>query len=125
MVTRRGVGFILPCAAAHFVWMLNAIELNRLSAEFADDAFPVTWSYPATGNIVSINIHGAWRFNKNRYPVSSRCASHLYPSTDECADELSNGAWQRQDVSRAAGTSLLMKFEIHARHRAAIKRDLV
>ena len=72
MVTRRGVGFILPCAAAHFVWMLNAIKLNRLSAEFADDAFPVTWSYPATGNIVSINIHGAWRFDRigTQFPVA-------------------------------------------------------
>jgi hypothetical protein len=47
------------------VWMLNPIELNRLSVtadqESSGSEFPLTWFHPANAiNIGSINIRGAW-----------------------------------------------------------------
>jgi hypothetical protein len=47
------------------VWMLNPIELNRLSVsadqESSGSEFPLTWFHPANGiNIGSVNIRGAW-----------------------------------------------------------------
>lgn len=50
------------------VWMLNPIELNRLSVtagqESTGSEFPLTWFHPANGiNIGSINIRGAWELD--------------------------------------------------------------
>ena len=47
------------------VWMLNPIELNRLSVSASQESsgseFPLTWFHPANViNIGSVNIRGAW-----------------------------------------------------------------
>ncbi len=53
-------------ASEPVVWMLNPIEINRLSVSLGHESsgseFPLTWHNPPDGtiNIGSVNIRGAW-----------------------------------------------------------------
>jgi hypothetical protein len=111
------------------VWMLNPIELNRLSViagqESTGSEFPLTWFHPANGiNIGSINIRGAWEQDNPgvSLPVAIQ-PTNIHP---RMSVQRSCFTVQGKDKSSLANQvpHLLKCYYIEAGRRESIRKDL-
>jgi len=111
------------------VWMLNPIDLNRLSVtagqESTGSEFPLTWFDPEnTVNIGSINIRGAW---ENDGPgVSLPVAIHPTNIHPRMTVQRSCFTVQGKDKSSLADRApqLLRRYDLDPAARDRIREDL-
>lgn len=112
------------------VWMLNPIELNRLSVtagheSTGSDEFPLTWFHPDNGiNIGSINIRGAWEHDGPglSLPVAIQ-PTNIHP---RMSVQRSCFTVQGKDKGSLANQvpQLLRRYDVEPRYRDNIQRDL-
>lgn len=113
------------------LWMLNPIELNRLSIspgyESSGMEFPLTWHNPTNGriNIGSINIRGAWENDQVgvNLPVAV-LPTHIHP---RLSVQRSCFTVQGKDKSSLAHRvpQHLRRYEIDPMHRQQMQNDLL
>lgn len=111
------------------VWMLNPIELNRLSVSAGQEAtgsdFPLSWFHPSNGiNIGSINIRGAWERDEPgvSLPVAIQ-PTNIHP---RMSVQRSCFTVQGKDKSSLSNRvpQLLRRYEIEPAVRPAMQNDL-
>jgi hypothetical protein len=115
---------------APVVWMLNPVELNRLSIshghESSGSEFPLTWHSPQDGpiNIGSINIRGAWENDGPgvNLPVAVQ-PTNIHP---RMSVQRSCFTVQGKDKSSLAHRvpQHLKRYEIDAAYRVQMRNDL-
>jgi hypothetical protein len=112
------------------VWMLNPIELNRLSVtsghESTGSEFPLTWHQSANGpiNIGSVNIRGAWE--RDEHGVSLPVAVQPTNIHPRMSVQRSCFTVQGKDKSSLADRvpQLLRRYDIDSAVRQHVRDDL-
>ncbi len=112
-----------------FVWILNPIELNRMSVtrehEGNDGEFPLTWFHPTnSNNIGSINIRGAWE--RDDQGVSLPVA--IQPTSVHPRMSVQRSCFTVQGTDKTSlairAPELVTRLEIDPKARETIRKDL-
>jgi hypothetical protein len=127
--------------AAHFalredepiVWMLNPVELNRLSVTDPDATgtsaeLPLPWHQSRSPNVVnigSINIRGAWERDQVgvRLPVAF-VPTHVHPRIAAQRGRFTVWGRNKQSLQDLAPESILRRFVLDPTRKASFQRDL-
>lgn len=109
------------------VWMLNPMELNRLSASDVSTAFPLTWvdAEPPDINIGSINIRGAWELDK--HGVDSPVAilpTNIHPRMSAQRSCFTVHGKRKKPLNDLVSATYLKRYEVHMDAKADLRTDL-
>lgn len=127
--------------AAHFslrasepiVWMLNPIELNRLSVAGrqtadASSEFPLPWHQSLSPNVVnigSINICGAWEHDQAGVdlPVAF-VPTHVHPRMAAQRSRFTVHGLKKRSLQELVPETILQQFALDPSQRESFQRDL-
>lgn len=114
------------------VWMLNPIELNKLSVTCGDEStgteFPLTWVHPSddnAANIGSVNIRGAWELDGPglEFPVAIH-PTNIHPRMSVQRSCFTVHGKNKSSLTKLVPEEHLKRYVINPDARDAIRRDL-
>jgi hypothetical protein len=113
------------------LWMLNPIELNRLSVDADHQStaseFPLTWFSPPDGrtNIGSINVRGAWENDcvGTERPVAVQ-ATNTHPRMSVQRSCFTVHGKNKASVRDQVPSAYLKRYRVDPGARATLRRDL-
>jgi hypothetical protein len=112
------------------VWMLNPVELNRLSIStnttFKDNEFPLTWwQSQAVINIGSENIHGAWELDARgvNLPVAVH-PTNIHPRMSAQRSCFTVYGKEKQNMTELVSPNILKKYEIEPSFKQSMLVEL-
>ncbi len=111
------------------VWMLNPVELNKLSAgsNIPENAFPLTWFRPPDGsiNIGTENIRAAWELGKTPIdlPVAIK-PTYIHPRMNAQKSCFTAHGTLKKSLSEIVPSSILKKYVIMPSKKAKLSKEL-
>jgi hypothetical protein len=114
------------------VWMLDPIELNRLSetdpAAGGSAELPLPWHQSRSPNVVNIgniNIRGAWEHNNvgAKLPVAF-VPTHVHPRMAAQRSRFTVWGKDKRSLQELVPDTLLRRFELDPARRASFQNDL-
>lgn len=110
------------------VWMLNWVELNRLStgSEISDEMSPLTWfNPPGSVNIGNANIRAAWE--RGRTPLELPAAikpTYFHPRMNAQKSWFTAHGYREEPITNLVPSKLLKKYVIKPSKREKMVSDL-